>query len=306
LVIGFVLLATYFCIRGVQDQNYMFMLIAGLMIGMGCYFMPSIMHLWLFLGLALFFVQKGWKRPAISTVLIMFGTYLILVPWAYRNHTYTGEYLWGSTMTWNSIWKAVGEHPNPWGVVRLDEHAHNFAQQNGFEDEMTPEADRWFKELVISYIKEDPVFFISASLKRLPLALAAPFSPGFPNPQRDKGMFSHFLNKEGKSYIQVFLSNGGYVLRAFWERIIISLVSLMGTLSLFFLVLLNYEKRKEAILLLSVPAYFICVHVPFITATRYLAPMIPFQIIAMVFFIKWLKDHFANRQHEPVSYQPLH
>jgi len=115
LGIGFVLLAIYFCIRGMQGQNYLFMFMAGLTIGAGCYFKSSLMYLWLFLGVALFIVQKGWKRPAVSTVLIIIGTYLMLSPWAYRNYIYTGEYIWGSTMAWSSIWKAIGENPNPWG-----------------------------------------------------------------------------------------------------------------------------------------------------------------------------------------------
>jgi len=159
---------------------------------------------------------------------------------------------------------------------------------------MTPEASKWFKELVISHMKEDPVFFLRATLKRLPLGIAAPHSPGFPNPQRDKGIYSHFLNKEGKSYIQVLLFNSGYLLSAFWERIVVALVSLAGSLSLLLLVILNREKRSQAILLLSIPAYFICLHVPLIAPARFLAPMIPFQIIAIVFFIKWIKERFVN------------
>lgn len=300
-VSGFVLIALYCCARGLQERCYRDMFLTGLAIGAGCYFKSHIIYLWIFLGLYLLLVQKGWKRPILSISLMALGTYMLLLPWAYSNYAHSGKWLWGSTMTWVSIWKGVGENPNPWGVIMLDSYGTDIAKQNGFEDDVSPQAGEWFKTRFLSYLKEDPLFFINATIKRLPFTIAAPFSMGFANPNRTNGLHTDLLNKDGRTYLDVLFTNSMYIFKAYWERLIVMCISFAGSIALVTLACLSRERRREALLLLVVPAYLITLHSAFLTGPRYLMPMIPCQLIAMVFVIKAIRDNQHQAQSPTVD-----
>ncbi|MCG8545850.1 MAG: hypothetical protein MJE12_16750 [Alphaproteobacteria bacterium] len=297
-----ILLVALLCVvQGAKSEGrtaYLWFLLGGLVIGLSCYFRSNGFYLWLFFGAALFMVMAGFVRPLVSTAVLALGVFAALAPWAIRNYDTSGVLLWGSTGTGSTIWKSIGEYQNPWGVKNFDPVATKLAKENGFESDGTIEADRWFKDKVKQYAREDPMFFVKAAAKRLVWQIAPPFETGYVNPHRTKGMFSHFRNEEGLSPVQVLIRHPGYVVRAYWERILVMIVSALGTLSilaLYFVKSGNRDHIRQAIILSVIPVYFIAIHALIVNHPRYLTPIIPLQIIALTVFLSILWQRYSHR-----------
>ena len=297
-----ILLVALLCIvQGAKSEGgraYLWFLLGGLAIGLSCYFRSNGFYLWIFFGAALLITMAGFLRPILSTCVLALGVFAALAPWAIRNYDASGVLLWGSTGTGSTIWKSIGEYKNPWNVKNLDTVATKLAKKNGFESDGTIEADQWFKDKVKVYVREDPMFFVKAAAKRLMWQIAPPFETGYVNPHRTKGMFSHFRNEEGLSPMQVLVRHPGYVVRAYWERILVMLVSALGTLSIFALYFLkpdNKDHLRQTIILSVIPVYFIIIHALIVNHPRYLTPIIPLQIIAFTMVSSFLWRRYAHR-----------
>lgn len=280
-------LAAAVCVQhgAARKRYWAWMAAAGLLIAASCYFRPNAMLLWVFLAAALLWRQGPRRRAILSTALLAGGIYLGMLPWALRNRQRTGRWIWGSTGTGMTLWKSIGEYPNPWGIKVNDLLTTRRAKAEGFESDLTPEADLWFRGQVRTHLRQRPGFFVAAALKRLPWMAAAPYDTGYVNPHRTKGMFSYYLNREGLRPRQVLLRHPGYVLRAYWERLLVMACSAFGTLSLLALVVVRRRHASEVALLAAVPAYYVLLHAATVFAPRYLTGIIPFQIIASAWLV---------------------
>lgn len=272
---------------------------AGLLLGFSGLFRPNSMFLWLFLCIVIAltpgaFAHARRGKTLVSMVVLIIGSYAILTPWGLRNYELTGDFTLGSSTTGTTLWKAAGRYPNKWGLISLDEAATEYARANGFESDYTPAANKWFMAEMRGYMEEDPGFFVKAAIQRFPLVAAPAFSFGYVNPNRTKGITEHFANEEGLSPIQVVLRHPGYVVSAFWERLLVMGVGLLGTFALAWVLFTRFRKdRRLVVFLLAIPAYFVAVHTLTISQPRYMIPIIPFHLIAIAILFQdiaaWLR-----------------
>lgn len=263
-------------------QELRWLALAGVLFGCSGYFRSNVLYLWVFVGAALFVGLPRWRRPILGTALMAACLYGALLPWALRNHRESGRWIWGATRTGAALWESAGQFPNPWGMKLDDAAARELAQAQGFESEATPEADEWFLEMMMRYMREDPAFFVVGAIRRTPFMLAPAYPTGYRNPNRTHGMYSHYLNEEGLSPFEVLVRKPGYVVAAFWERLLVMVVGGLGTVSLVWVAWRNRSRRPGAVaLMLAVPLYYYAVHAPTHVNPRYLAPLIPFQMMAL-------------------------
>ena len=294
-------LASLLCIVCGRNAGRASLILAGgVLLGFTAYLRPNVSLLWTLLGAALFISMQGWLRPAIATALLIAGVYGALFPWALRNHELTSKWMWGTTGTGSTLWKAAGEYKNPWGLVRLDDAAYAYARAHGFDSDLTPEADAWFMAQMKELLREDPMFFVASTLKRIPWILAPTFDTGYQNPNRTRGMYSYFLIEEGLSPTEVLRRHPGYVVKAFWERILVMVTSALGSLALVWVAIAHGRRSPGATaLFLAVPTYLIAVHAPTIYQPRYLVPMIPFQMSAIALLaasvLSWIRTRRDRR-----------
>ncbi|MCE5278167.1 MAG: hypothetical protein ABFD92_04530 [Planctomycetaceae bacterium] len=281
MALGVLLLGVLCCIHGADKPSYIWMAASGLLIAISSYLRPGSMLVWPFLGLALLIRQRGWVRPLVSTAVLAVALYAATFPWAYRNYVTSGCWLWGSTGAGVTLWKGIGQNPNPWGIVCDDNVGTAVAKQQGFESDLTLEADAWFLKEVKAHAKENPGFFVKAALSRLPLILATPYSTGFVNSNRTQGMISHFRNKEGLTPVQTFMRYPGYVINAFWERILVMAISGLGSMAALLVIILYWDQRKSVSMLLAVPVYTVLLYTCTLYVYRYLIPLIPFQMACL-------------------------
>jgi 4-amino-4-deoxy-L-arabinose transferase-like glycosyltransferase len=284
-------------VAGVRSQRLRWFLLAGLLLGAAAHLRSTLMYSWVFLGAALFVALPRWSLPAKATALVAVCLHLVLLPWALRNHRLTGEWMWGTTRGGATLWESAGQFPNPWGMKLLDAAARARAQAAGFESEMTPEADAWFMEQVKSAVREDPLFFVVAAFKRLPWIFAPPYLIGYDNPNRTMGMITHFVNEKGLSPWQVLIRHPGYVLAAFWERALVMLLGAAGALSALWLAASRLRTRPWAVaLFLAIPVFLVAFHAITHVTPRYLAPLIPYQMIGIAFVVSDLRGRLRARE----------
>jgi len=185
----FVLVSFYFFIRAVKTNKILFYILSALFTGISCYFQPSTVFLPLLygLGLLIYKIRKYNYREqilnAIKMTSIMFIVLLaIIAPWVIRNYHVTGALTINLRITtWSAIWEGAGEFKdNPLGAQFSDGFALVTAQQElGHDVELgSPEFDSVFKDKVINSVKEHPLWWLGAFVRRFPLTIVYGFHIG--------------------------------------------------------------------------------------------------------------------------------
>lgn len=296
LAMGFVLAAVLCWVHGAGKGSYLWMVVAGVLMAASCYCKSSFMLLWVFLAAALLVKQQGWLRPIVSAAILAATLYACLLPWAVRNYQSCGQWMWGTSVTGQTIFKGIGQYDNPWGIRHHDPYSQRIAREQGFESDLIPEANEYFKQRVKEHFKENPGYFFKAALRRLPWILATPFGTGYINPYKTKGMFSYYREKEGLWPGQVLLRYPGYVIRAYWERVLTMVISAAGSLSMLLLIFLGWKQRRDVAVFLALPLYLILLHTSTLFCARYLVAMIPFQMMAIGMVVSVMLERKRARQ----------
>jgi hypothetical protein len=255
------------------------------------------MLLWVPLGLALALSYKSVTQGVLATVVMVATLYATLAPWAAWNHHQSGHWIWGSTGTGMTAWKSIGEYANPWGIKVDDRLTTEYARAAGFDSDVTPEANEWFGRQVRQHMRENPAFFVRATVRRLFWTAIPPYETWYVNPRRDKGLLSYYKNVENLTAWQVLVRHPEYVLAAYWERLIVMLGSFLLLLATAWIAFNRRYDIGHRALLISVPAYFTAIHAITVFAPRYQLPMIPLQLIAAALVINAaIQAYFSPRR----------
>lgn len=279
--IFFVVLALFCFICGVDEKFKFFWLgLSGAAIGIGYLFRVEIILLIPVFCLLLFYLFRLSIRTLKGIAAVLVCSAVFITPWVVRNHQETGYWCFtpGSGM---AAWLGIAERENKWGAVLGDEYAEGLARAEGYDFGQSPGADMWFKKKVRAAFKEVPVYFLVSAFYRIPQVIAAPFFWGYENPWRTKGFFSYFRLKENLNFYQIILRNKMYILKAFWERWIIALISLLATSSMIFIAWRYRRSPEKAILFLSVPVSFMLARISIRVVEHLMAVLLPFQLISL-------------------------
>jgi 4-amino-4-deoxy-L-arabinose transferase-like glycosyltransferase len=168
----------YLFIMAVRKKSMMFYAISGLVAGIGCYFQPTLLLLPVAFGAGLFIYglrDINLKENVVSvgkTTIIMMATLMVVVaPWIIRNTVVTGDLSVGMRgELWQGIWEGFGEVDNPFGAVLDDAITHQqLTKELGYDPgSFTPATQEIFKEKVITAIEENPGWYVSTLLRRVP------------------------------------------------------------------------------------------------------------------------------------------
>ena len=172
------LVCFYFFVLAVRKKSVRFFIISGLVAGIGCYFQPTLLLLPVMFGIGLFIygLHKANLREnaviAAKMTAVMLATLMVVVaPWIVRNSAASGYLSVGIRgELWQGIWEGFGEFDNPFGASFNDEITHQQIQDElGYDPgSFTPEAQAIFKEKVVNSIKENPGWWVSTVLRRIP------------------------------------------------------------------------------------------------------------------------------------------
>jgi 4-amino-4-deoxy-L-arabinose transferase-like glycosyltransferase len=264
---------------------------SGLVLGLGSYLRPDFMLLPVFMVLGLWAYTRRFFKSIAAMALVQVIVLLTLFPWAYRNHSVTGRWIFTSTSVGATLISGLGEFNNPWGFGHTDGHRTREAAAQGFKSPWISEADLYFRELFFKSIKENPGAFLKSILLRLPLVLAPPFESGFANPWKERG-FSE-LQSGGKDRYQVIISRPGYVLAAYFDSLIMSVVSLVCLFSVAVLFIKEWHRWGMVFFLMCPHIYNILTHILIHMEARFLLPTIYCWLIALAYVLTrgWRERH---------------
>jgi 4-amino-4-deoxy-L-arabinose transferase-like glycosyltransferase len=257
--------------------------ISGLALGLGCYLRPDYLYLPVFLGLGLWVCTRRLIRAVGTALLVQVVALAVLLPWAYRNHSLCGRWIFTSTALGGVLINGLGSFHNPWGFGYTDEDRTQEAAAQGIPSSWTPEADLYFRSLFWQSIKAQPRAYALSILRRLPLVLAPPYDCGYANPWKTQSFTEH--RKVDMDRYEVLGTRPLYVLAAYWDRLLmgaVSLLSLAGVMALF----IGEWRRAGLVLLLLCPhVYSIVAHLPVFVTPRFILPSMFCWLIGLAYLL---------------------
>jgi hypothetical protein len=260
---------------------------SGILLGIGCYLRPDYMLLPVFMAFALWLYTRRFVYSITTMISIQILVLIVLFPWAYRNHELNGRWIFTSTSVGATLITGLAEFNNPWGFGAYDEDRHEQAVAQGFESAWAPEADQYFRKLFIHSIRENPSGFIRSIILRIPMALFTPYDWGFDNPYRKKSF--RVLRDEGKDRYIVFFKQTSYFLKAYWDRILMGLISFASLVGIFLFFLSPKNSNKILLFLMISPhVYSILTHMITHLEPRFLIPSAFCWLIGFAYFLYFI------------------
>jgi 4-amino-4-deoxy-L-arabinose transferase-like glycosyltransferase len=268
------ILASLVCVlqstRSSNRKVAVWWLLSGIMVGISAYLRPDYLLVPVAYGFALWIYTRRFWRSMLAMITIQAATLILLMPWAYRNHQLCDRWIFTSTAVGWTLVLGLGQYDNPWGFVGIDEHIGVEARKQGFYAPESPEADSYFRNLFWQSIRNKPLGYLSAIVKRVPMAILAPQTFGFKNPNKTS-RFTDAL-EQGKDRYNVILSKPLYVIKAYWEYLLMAAISVAGLLCSLLMLFLERRRFGLVLLLLSPQLYSIGVHLLIHYEPRFVLP----------------------------------
>ena len=261
-VMPFFILATlWLVLRGIKSGTVWFGL-AGLVCGVGMTMRPDIMLLPLVLAAGLFFCMKVRS----GSVVLLAGVVLVVGLHTVRNYDVTGEIAPLGLGNGVSMWEGISQFGDTLGTVYGDE---KMAEREGYRDWAYPngvERDRKRFGEAVKIISENPAWYAGVMMKRIPVLLTPSMNitPYPMVPVRE------FMRSPENTALAYFLLNPLPVA-------VRLLVVLLQYLSLVLAVYALWVHLGNGLLWLpaAVIAYYVIIHLPTNTESRYFYPVIP-------------------------------
>jgi len=292
----FIMLALFCFICGTDEKlNFFWLSLSGAAIGIGYLFRVEIFLLIPVFCLLLFYLFRFSLRTLKGIAVVLVCCAIFIGPWVVWTHQKTG-YWYLASGSGMAAWLGIAERENKWGAVLDDWHAEGLVRAQGYDFGQGPAADRWFKKRVAAAFKEEPAFFLISAIQRIPQVIAPPFFWGYENPQRTKGFYSYFRLKENLNFYQIIFRNKTYILKAFWDRLLIALISLLAAISMIFIVCQYRSFPKKVILFLSIPLSFIIARICIRVVEHLMVLLLPFQLIALAVLLVEIRRLFSRQR----------
>jgi 4-amino-4-deoxy-L-arabinose transferase-like glycosyltransferase len=247
---------------------------SGVLLGVGGYFRPDYVLMPGFVGLGLWAHTRRFWDSLGAMALAQIIVFVVLLPWAYRNHTVYGPWIFTSTSAGGTMINGLGAFPNPWGYGPRDQDRHAQAAAVGIESAWSPAGDVYFRRLFVSSIMEHPGGYLMSLLYKLPAGIATPYDLGFKNPWRTQTFY--VARKEGQDRYQFIRDRPGYFLAAYSDRVATAFMSLLCLASVVFMAIAERRRLGLILLLLSPHLYSIIAHIA-------VSHMQPYYLIPSVF-----------------------
>jgi 4-amino-4-deoxy-L-arabinose transferase-like glycosyltransferase len=272
---------------------------SGLMLGLGSYLRPDYMLMPLFMGLGLWLYTWRFWRSFAAMALAQVVVFLVLFPWAYRNHNICGRWVFTSSSVGATLITGLGEFHNPWGFGYTDGDRQEQAQLQGFASAWGPEADLYFRKLFFQSVQQQPMAYLKSIIYRLPLALMPSLGWGYANPYKTQSFTK--LREAGMDRYQAITHEFKYILEAYWDMLAISVLSFCNLLFVFVLFFKEQKQYGLILLLLSPHIYSILSHILTHMEPRLLLPSIFSWLIALGYVLArgWQYRHALDQYPNP-------
>ncbi len=267
----FLLLTVWLLLRAVTEPNpFRWYFLSGLACGIGMTMRPDILLLPLFL-LPLFFLLKS-PAPAKGSLLFISAVVFIVGLHTVRNYGATeGEIVPLGLGNGISMWEGISQFGDTLGTVYGDER---MAQREGYPSWAYPDGiarDRKRFGEALRIISEHPVWYGGIMLKRIPVLL----TPDWIMTRKFSPSLNEYLHASPDHSIASFVATHPF------PSLIRGILLLLQYCSIALSVIALIKLRRPA--LSWIPAvvifYYIVIHIPTNTESRYLYPVIPLLLL---------------------------
>ena len=259
-VMSFFILATLWLIlKGIKSGTMWFGL-AGLVCGVGMTMRPDILLLPPVLALGLFF----WARVRTGALALLAGVVLIVGLHTVRNYEVTGKIAPLGLGNGISMWEGISQFGDTLGTVYGDDRT---AESEGYRDWAYPngvERDRERFGEAVRIISENPVWYAGVMMKRIPVLLTPSMNitpyPIVPVREflRENTVWAYFLSNPFPVAVRLLVVMLQYI-----------------SLALAAYALWIHRGNRLLWLPVAVIAYYVVIHIPTNTESRYFYPVIP-------------------------------
>jgi hypothetical protein len=250
---------------------------AGLVIGFASYFRSDYLLYGIILGASLAFCKFSWRQAAAAAATLAGMAYLVLLPWAIRNYSVRGEFIFTSAAPAFVLYTGLGASSNPWGIIGTDQERWRELKEAGINDDLTAEANQLYYRKFRDAVLEHPGAYLGIVARRTVEAVAAAHDWGFRRPEgapkgsdlRRTGDFSHV----------------SAILAAHWHKMVSAVISLMGTIGCVVMYLCERRRRPLLALLLALPLYAVASHILTAVMPAYMLPAAPIQLVGLIYLV---------------------
>ncbi len=255
--------------------------LTGLVLGVGCLtrdfgvvFIPA------FIIYFLFFTESNKKQAIKKTTIFVIALLIVIFPWMLRNYYHYGHFVISAPKIGISMWEGIGEYDvenrfnAPWTDEELikSENATSFLYPDPFE------RDKKRTELALNAIKQDPVWYFTVMLMRVPQLIFMNVESNELTTFAKNALYSFDLKKLVFGLPPLFFnSSENFLLLVMWtQQIILYALAIYGA---FFI--LKQRKSKYYIMILIVltvltniihhvePRYFLPAYYPILFLSCY-------------------------------------
>jgi 4-amino-4-deoxy-L-arabinose transferase-like glycosyltransferase len=254
--------------------------LAGLMLGVASYFRPD--YLWLPMALAVgaWAITREFWPSLKAALLVQCICFVVLLPWASRNHGLTGRWLFTGSVVGPTLITGLAEFHNPWGYGVSDMDRQAQARAAGLESWTSSAADVYFRQLFFRSIEEKPYGYLMAVAKRVPFAVAPPLDIGLENPYR-KSSFAERRQANGSDRYAAVRKAPFRILLAYGDMLAMAGVTFLALVAWAYLAW--RERRQWGLCLFLFMPHFYAVSTHLLThfEPRFLSPSIGFLLIGL-------------------------
>jgi len=284
----------YLIIRYHIKPNITNALSVGLLTGLGTYMRPNLIFIALVISIfSIFYISK---RLCLKLILVSSSVIAVtMLPWWIRNWKVYHRFIPLSANFGHVMWVGLGVIPNEYGFVHSDEAATDYVKNAGCKFRYgTPEFGQLLLERALEVIKEDPIFYIGVLIHRVPVAVFPATEWGIEPSDfafQDKWSFTSWQRATGKGIIAYG--------KAHPFIFVYKLIRKVFAIGLLFVLALGgiWVKRKEydkVFLLVSVPFYFIFVHLFMDVHPMYVLPGTWVYLVFSALFLEDLLERWKS------------
>ena len=273
------LACTLCAVRSSGRRSVAWLLLAGIAVGVGGYLRPDYIFVPVFLTLGVWaYTRRLWQSVA-AMAFVQVIALIVLLPWAYHNYLAVNRWIFTSTSVGPTLVTGLAEFSNPWEYQYGDYSRVKQARAVGISYTWGSDADLYFRKLFLSSIKERPLGYVVAVLKRIPLALATPFWYGYENPYKEAFCIARF--QAGTSRERFYMLHWKEAILANWQFIPTALFTLACSASVVVMFIKEWPRAGLILLLLSPHIYSMIAHVLTHFEERFILPSMFCWILAL-------------------------
>jgi 4-amino-4-deoxy-L-arabinose transferase-like glycosyltransferase len=159
------------------EYRWRWLVLCGLMTGVGAYFRPNLLLIPPALAAATLF-WSGWRRALPLAIVPLAIAALLLVPWTIRNAVIFHRFIPTSTGVGQNLWEGLGEVHNDFGAVLNDEVTYEQVHRvrpNLVYD--SPAYDEYLRHRAIRAIEQHPLTYLTAVARRVVVSTVLVLQP---------------------------------------------------------------------------------------------------------------------------------